>query len=212
MRLTAASTRREFLAATSCFGATLALQRHFRLLPLGQAVAQNPRVAEQPLVDKGFAAVRKVGAGVYATISDISKGLDTVCNGGFVVGLESALLIEGFRTASGAAFQFNALRSISQLPARAAVDTHYHFDHSLGNADYGARGVAVWAHAKVPSLMVQNYASLQGVERGTLVEPYQKRLRDAANDTERQRAQGDLNAFGLLLQSVEAAKIGRAHV
>jgi hypothetical protein len=45
---------------------------------------------------QGFASVRRVGNGLYATISDISKSLQTVCNGGFLAGEDSALLSEGF--------------------------------------------------------------------------------------------------------------------
>ena len=41
-------------------------------------VADDARVSETPLVDKGFASVRKIGNGLYATISDLSKGNTTV--------------------------------------------------------------------------------------------------------------------------------------
>jgi len=200
-------TRRDFLASTSCLGAALALGKYLPLPALGADIAQGSRVAEQPLIDKGFAAVRKAGAGVYATISDISKGFDTTSNGGFIIGKEAALLIEGFRTPAGAAFQLDALRSVSQLPVRAAVDTHYHFDHSLGNTHYGAQGIPVWAHAKVAPLMVQNYANLQGQDKTAQLEALQKRVRDAANDTDRQHAQSDLTAYTLVFQTVDASMV-----
>ncbi len=207
MRTNDLFTRRNFLTATSCFGTALALTRYFPLPALAERVAQDPRLSAQPLVDKGFAAVRKVGAGVYATISDPSKGLDTLCNGGFIVGSDAALLIEGFRAPSGAAFQLEVLRTVSRLPVRAAVDTHYHFDHSMGNAHYGAHGIPVWAHAKAAPLMVQNYANLQGQDKTALLEPLQKRVRDAASETERQRAQSDLNAYQLVFQTIDSTVV-----
>src|SRR2546426_12009243 len=58
-------------------------------------VADHARVSETPLVDKGFASVRKIGNGLYATISDLSKGNTTVCNGGCLVGGDEALLDGG---------------------------------------------------------------------------------------------------------------------
>jgi glyoxylase-like metal-dependent hydrolase (beta-lactamase superfamily II) len=207
MQVNDALTRRKFLTSTSCLGAALALARPFSLPALAESLQQDKRVAEQPLVDKGFASVRRVGAGVYSTISDFSKGLDTLCNGGFLVGNEAALLIEGFRVPAGAAFQLEALRSVSQVPVRAAVDTHYHFDHSMGNAHYGDRGIPVWAHAKASPLMVQNYANLQGQDKAALLEPVQKRIRDAANESERQRAQGDLNAYTLVFQTIDSTMV-----
>jgi hypothetical protein len=67
---------------------------------LAADVADDARVSETPLVDKGFASVRKIGSGLYATISDLSKGNTTVCNGGFLVGRDAALLGGRIRDAS----------------------------------------------------------------------------------------------------------------
>src|SRR2546425_1244937 len=89
-------SRRSFLAATSCFGAAVAFAKLLPLPALGEDLAQDARIAQTPLVDKGFASVRKIGNGVYATISDFSKGAQTICNGGFLIGRDAALLIEGF--------------------------------------------------------------------------------------------------------------------
>jgi hypothetical protein len=60
------------------------------------ALQNDSRLSQTVVADKGFASVRRVGNGLYATISDISKSLQTVCNGGFLAGEDSALLSEGF--------------------------------------------------------------------------------------------------------------------
>src|SRR6266436_9840795 len=142
-------SRRRFLAGASCFGAFYALARLVPVPVLAADVAGDTRVSETPLVDKGFASVRKIGEGLYATISDPSKGTTTYCNGGFLVGRDAALLVEAFTTPGGASFQLDALRKVSQAPVKGALDTHYHFDHSMGNAFYGANGIPLWAHANV---------------------------------------------------------------
>ena len=98
-------SRRSFLATTSCFGAFYALAK---LIPLPAVAAEwksDARLLTTPLVDKGFASVRKVGNGLYATISDPSKGTTTLCNGGFLVGKDGALLIEGFTEGTMSHFQ-----------------------------------------------------------------------------------------------------------
>lgn len=194
MDLTRGFSRRKFLAQTSCFGAYYAVAKLVPLPRLSEAVAVDSRVAQTPLVDKGFASVRRIGDGLYATISDTSKGTQTICNGGFLIGKDGALLIEGFTTAGGAAFQMEALRMVSQGPVKGALDTHYHFDHSMGNAFYGANGVGLWAHAKAASRIVESYGPMQGVDRAAVLEPFEKRVRDAKSDAERQHAQSDLNA------------------
>ncbi len=193
-------SRRRFLEHASCFGAFYGLAKLIPLAGLAETVAADSRVAQTPIVDKGFASVRKVGDGLYATISDPSKGYTTICNGGILVGKDGALLVEGFGSAAGAAFQMDALRMVSHLPVKAALDTHYHFDHSMGNSFYGANGVPLWAHAEVAQRIVDNYAPLQGADKAAVLGPYEKRVANAKSDAERQHAQSDLNAVTGLFQ------------
>jgi len=49
------------------------------------------------------------------------------------------MAIEGFVSAAGAAFQLETLHSISQVPIKGALDTHYHFDHSMETRCMGRR-------------------------------------------------------------------------
>lgn len=189
-----AFSRRKFIAQTSCFGAFYAVAKTIPLPGIRETVSADTRVSAAPLVDKGFASVRKIGNGLYATISDPSKGATTLCNGGFLAGKDGALLIEGFTTPGGAAFQMEALRMVTQVPVKAALDTHYHFDHSMGNAFYGANGVPLWAHAAAAQRIVESYSPFQGADKATVLGPMEKRVQDAKSDAERQHAQSDLNA------------------
>ncbi len=67
----------------------------------GPSAAQRSAHRKQPIADKGFASIRKIGNGVYATIADRSKGLQARCNGGFLIGRDAALMVEGFQTTIG---------------------------------------------------------------------------------------------------------------
>jgi cyclase len=188
-------SRRQFLAQASCFGAFYAFASKVQLPALAGALLDDPRISQTPLVDAGYASVRKIGEGLYATISDTTKGFTTICNGGFLIGKESALLIEGFGTTVGAAFQMDAYRKVSQVPIQAALDTHYHFDHSMGNAYYGANGVQLWGHAAVTNRIVQSYVSLQGADRAAFLAPYEKRVNEAKSEAQKAHAEGDLRAL-----------------
>ena len=198
-------SRRSFLERTSYFGAAYAAAQLLPVPALAASLAAGARVAQAPLVDKGFAAVRKIGNGLYATISDSSKGGQTFCNGGFLAGKDAALLLEGFASAAGAAFQLEALRMVSQAPVKAALNTHYHFDHSLGNAFYGAQNIPLWAHAKTASRIAENYLPLQGAERAAVLAPLEKRVKEAKTEVERQHAQGDLGVMGMVFDLVSNA-------
>jgi cyclase len=203
----AALSRRNFLAQASYFGAFCALAANVPLPAIAASLADDPRIAQTPLVDAGFASVRKIGDGLYATISDPSKGLSTMCNGGFLYGKDAALLMEGFVTPSGAAFQLDALHKVAQVPPAGSLDTHYHFDHSLGNSFYGANGVQLWAHSAVAQRITESYASLQGQERAAVVAPYQKRVDDAKSDAAKQHAQSDLTAIGNVFDLVKKSAL-----
>jgi cyclase len=188
-------SRRRFLGHTSRLGAACAAAKLIPAPAMAESLTSDSRVAKAPLVDKGFATVRQIGNGLYATISDRSKGLQTRCNGGFLVGRDAALLIEGFQTPIGASFQMKALRMVSQAPVRAALDTHFHFDHTLGNSVYGAHGIEVWAHATAPSRIMERYPRMQAEDLATFLAPFKERVREAKTDSERQHAESDIEGM-----------------
>src|SRR5579863_5550083 len=182
-------SRRSFLAGASSDLALYAATEFARPLPaLAQALPNDPRIAQQPIADKGYASIRKIGNGLYALISDRSKGLQTRSNGGFLIGREAALMVEGFQTTTGAQFQLDTLRSVTQVPIRAALNTHWHFDHTLGNSVYGGQGIPVWAHSDAPARMMAYYPKWQSEELATYLVPWEKRVRDAKTDSQREHA------------------------
>lgn len=203
--LPAAVSRRRFLERASYFGACCALAQAVPLRALGASLSEDPRLAQAPVVDAGYASVRKVGEGLYATISDSSKGLTTYCNGGFLYGKDAALLLEGFATPSGAAFQMDTLRKLTQVPAAGALNTHYHYDHSSGNSFYGDHGIQLWSHANVPKRIFESYASLQGMDKAAFRAPLEKKLAEAKSEIQREHIQGTLGAFSSMFDIVNKA-------
>lgn len=184
-------SRRNFLTRTSYLGAFYAAGGLLPLPALAAPLASDSRIAQTPLADQGYASIRQIGRGLYATISDRSKGLQTRSNGGFLVGRDAALMIEGFQTPIGAKFQMDTLRTVTQAPLR-ALDTHFHFDHTLGNTVYGANGVPVWAHARAVARMVERYTKMQAEDEAAFLAPFEKRVREARSEAGREQAQSDI--------------------
>jgi glyoxylase-like metal-dependent hydrolase (beta-lactamase superfamily II) len=189
-------SRRSFLTRASQWSALFAAYPLIPLPRLAESLAGDSRVAQTPVVDKGFASVRKVGDGLYATISDTSKGLQTMCNGGFLAGRDAALLIEGFVSPAGAAFQHETLRTISKTPIMGAIDTHYHFDHSTGNSYYGANGIVLWAHANTSRRIFETYAAMQGVDKAVIIGPIETQAKNAKSEVARKHAAEYAAALG----------------
>src|SRR5215475_10730598 len=200
-------TRRSFLSRASQWSALAAAYPLIPLPNLAEWLASDSRVAQTPVVDKGFASVRKVGDGLYATISDTSKGLQTMCNGGILHGKNAALLIEGFVSPAGAAFQHETLKSLSKAPVMGAIETHYHFDHSMGNSYYGANGVALWAHAATARRIWENYAAMQGADRSVVIGPLEAKAKAAKSEAARQHATQYAATLGNIFSTANSSVI-----
>jgi cyclase len=198
-------SRRTFLAGTSSLGVLYAATRLAPLPALAETLADDPRIAKQPIADKGFASIRKIGDGLYATIADRSKGLQARCNGGFLIGRDAAILVEGFQTTTCAAFQMDTLRTVTQLPVRAAINTHWHFDHTLGNSVYGGAAIPIWAHADAASRMAAVYPKWQAEDQATFLAPWEKRVSEAKTDTQRERAKSDIEGLTSMFKPVREA-------
>jgi glyoxylase-like metal-dependent hydrolase (beta-lactamase superfamily II) len=194
-------SRREFIAGAAAAGTIYAAAR---MLPLAAqsplvgvapSLAGDRRIAAQPIADQGWAVVRQIGRGVYANIGDRTVAIHGRSNGGFIVGRDAVLMIEGLQTTTASAFQWNAMRKVTQLPVRAATLSHWHHDHTLGSSYYAGQGVELWAHAKVPERIMEIYPRWQAEERTTFSAPWEKRIGEAKTETERTRAQGDMEAL-----------------
>ena len=200
-------SRRKFLTHASYFGGLYALASQFPFPAVAHSLSDDPHIAQTPIADAGFASVRKIGDGLYSTISDPSKGMQTRCNGGFLVGKDSALLLEGYQTPAGAKFQWDTFRGVSQIPAMGALNTHYHYDHSMGNSFYGVSGVNIWAHANVPDRMIHEYGALQSMDKAAAIAPLEKILKDAKTDSQKQHAKDDLGFFNGVYEAANSALI-----
>jgi cyclase len=91
--------------------------------------------------------VKKIGDGVYAAISpDHSKAGS---NAGFIVGPNGIVVVDTFETTDAAKQLFAEIRKVSSLPVRYVVNTHYHLDHTGGDAVFAEAGATVVAHRNV---------------------------------------------------------------
>src|SRR5690348_8207005 len=126
-------------------------RRQFLTATLGAAVATAQKSAT-PLIDRGFGQVTRFAEGVYVTLAT-NQGMQCASNGGVIAGREAALIVEGHFFPEGAQLEIDVARMVSNAPIRAAINTHYHLDHTFGNSAYESEKIPIIAHERAPALM-----------------------------------------------------------
>ena len=160
-----------------------------------------------PLIDRGFATVEKLADGVYVTIAHPDKGPQCLSNGAILVGRERVLLVEGHFQPAGAALEIEAAGILSKAPILAAVNTHFHLDHTFGNQGYAERHIPIMAHARAPGLMKEQYGDLKGVDKAALTKPLRNKISEATDPVEKKRLQSDLGADQWMYQAIDATTL-----
>ena len=129
-------------------------------------------VRSAPKAEDDFQLI-KVADGVYAAIA--KPGGLASGNAGFVIGDEGVLIFDTFSTPAAIEELIGEIQTLTRLPVKFAVNSHYHLDHTGGNQVLVARGVPIFAHDNVSQWQTtKNKRFLPAAEE------LQKRRADAA--------------------------------
>jgi cyclase len=91
--------------------------------------------------------VKKIGEGIYAAIG--SDGGKAGSNAGFIIGSNGVVVVDTFEDVAPARDLLAEIRKITNLPIRFVVNTHYHLDHTGGNAVFAQAGATILAQRNV---------------------------------------------------------------
>lgn len=83
--------------------------------------------------------VEEVAEGVYAFLAStdyppVDVNTTAICNATIVIGSDGVLVVDPFQNEDLANLLFSTVATLTEQPIRYVVNTHYHFDHSGGNA------------------------------------------------------------------------------
>lgn len=92
-------------------------------------------------------SLKPLGHNVYAAIDD-AKG-DAGANAGFVIGDDGVLVIDTFENEAAAKQLLAEIRTLTKLPIKFVVNTHYHLDHVAGNGVFERAGATVMAQRNI---------------------------------------------------------------
>src|SRR6202000_1789393 len=92
--------------------------------------------------------LKPIGAGLYAAIDGPEHKSGS--NAGFVIGDESVLVVDSFFDPEATKALVAEIHRITPKPIRYVVNTHYHVDHTGGDAVLREAGAIIIAHRNVP--------------------------------------------------------------
>jgi glyoxylase-like metal-dependent hydrolase (beta-lactamase superfamily II) len=96
------------------------------------ALAQNPDFT-----------VKRVAEGIYAAVG--TDGGKAGSNAGFIIGTNGVVVVDTFEGEGPARDLLAEIRKVTNLPIRFVVNTHYHLDHTGGNAVFAKEGATILA-------------------------------------------------------------------
>ena len=122
----------------------LASSVFFALLTLfAQPFSVTPANAQAAAAGAPDFTVKKIGEGVYAAIS--GDGSKAGSNAGFIVGSNGVAVVDTFVDVAPAQQLLGEIRKVTALPIRYVINTHYHLDHTGGNAVFAEAGATIIA-------------------------------------------------------------------
>ncbi len=107
-----------------------------------------PSFAADPFAaDPADFTLKKIAEGIYAAIG--SDGGRAGSNASFIVGSNGVVVVDTFEDAAPARDLLAEIRKVTNLPVRFVINTHYHLDHTGGNAVFAQAGATILAHRNV---------------------------------------------------------------
>ncbi|MEW6729928.1 MAG: MBL fold metallo-hydrolase [Acidobacteriota bacterium] len=94
----------------------------------------------------GF-TITKIGDGIYAAIGGDDDPAES--NAGFIIGNNGVVVVDTFEDVAPAKDLLTEIRKITNLPIRYVINTHYHLDHTGGNAVFAEAGATILAQRNV---------------------------------------------------------------
>lgn len=178
-------------------------RRRFLMAALGAPAIAFAQESPGPILDRGFGRTTRIEDGVYVTIADGSKGAGCLSNGAVIVGRDAVLIVEGHFQPEGAQLEIDVARMVSKAPIRAAINTHYHLDHTFGNIAYQRAKIPIMAHERAPALMKERYAALQNVDKAPQLAALAKKAADATDPVVKKRYSSDLGAMTWMYEAID---------
>ncbi len=123
-------------------------------------VDRLPTVAQTELtLEAAGLSLEELGEGVYGLISSTDFPNEdpniAICNAAIVIGEDGILVIDPFQNEDLANLAFSQAEELSDRPLLYVLNTHYHYDHTGGNAAATARDIPIVGRDPIREYMLE---------------------------------------------------------
>lgn len=102
--------------------------------------------------------LEELGEGVYGLIASVdfppADPSMAICNGGIVIGSDGVLVVDPFQTEALGDLMFETVATLTDLPVKYVVNTHYHADHTGGNPAAASRQLPILGRGPIREFML----------------------------------------------------------
>ena len=117
--------------------------------------------------------LQEVAQGIYALVAstDFPPASPTfaICNGGFIIGSDGVLVIDPFQTPELGNLMIAVVKSLTDKPIKYVLNTHYHFDHTGGNATFARLDIPVMGRGVIREYIQSGKNNTAGVTPPTVI-------------------------------------------
>jgi cyclase len=111
-------------------------------------------ICRQAFAQEGLTKIAK-NVYSYVDVKDGSAANSFAANAGIIVGKDGIVVVDTLISAKQAQRFIKDIRKISGKPILYVIDTHYHLDHTFGNAEFAKLGAVIVAQANCRENMVK---------------------------------------------------------
>ena len=120
---------------------------------------QTPSPAQADLtLEAAGLTLEELAEGVYGLIASTdfppSNPNAAICNGGIIIGEDGVVVVDPFQNEALANLLFETVATLTEQPIRYVVNTHYHFDHTGGNAAAAELGYPLLGRGPIREFML----------------------------------------------------------
>lgn len=122
------------------------------------ALPARTNAQDTATLDSAGLTLTELGEGIYGLIASVdfppTNPNLAICNGGIIIGSDGVIVVDPFQSEALGDLLFETVATLTDLPVKYVVNTHYHFDHTGGNPAAASRELPILGRGPIREFML----------------------------------------------------------